>query len=106
MKKILLFAHMILAITWVSAQQTYFIRDRLSQEAVPFVKVYPDQGSPFLGDLDGAFSVQTGVQSVTLKVSSFRDTTVNLSDSEDHIIFLQPIVQEIQEVTATAGENP
>jgi hypothetical protein len=45
-------------------QRTFFIKDKLTNEVIPFVKIYPDNDNPFLADIDGVFTVSEPVSSV------------------------------------------
>lgn len=88
------------------SQQQYFVKDKVTSESVPFAKIYPENSSPFLADIDGVFTLSNEIRQIEIKVSGFKDTLINLSFVEKNTIYLRPIVQEIQEVVATAGENP
>ena len=61
-----------------SFSQTIQIRDVETDEAIPFVKIFPDQGKDFFADIDGYFTSPSGCKSVRLHMSMYRDTTVNL----------------------------
>ena len=89
-----------------TAQTSYFIKDAVSKESVPFVKIYPDKGSPFLADIDGLFHLTDEVMSIRLHVASYRDTTIETVNIIDGTIYIQPVFQQIQEVRVVAGENP
>jgi hypothetical protein len=90
----------------VLSQQQYFVKDQVTLESIPFAKIYPENNSPFLADIDGAFALSNEIRTLEIKVSGFKDSLIDLSIVKDHIIYLRPVVQEIQEVVATAGENP
>ena len=100
----LLFIHLLAWTTF--SQQSYFVREKTSNEPIPFVKIYPDQGNPFLADIDGMFKLNDGVASFRLHASGYKDTLIERSTIIDGIIILQPIFQNIQEVRVVAGENP
>lgn len=89
-----------------AAQNTYFIKDAQNQESIPFVKVRPDIGDPFIADLDGRIEVDQNVSEIRIQYIGFVDTNVVLGNVKDSTIFLWRNVQVLQEVTATAGENP
>jgi hypothetical protein len=92
---------------WTSfSQETYFVREKTSNEPIPFVKIYPDQGNPFLADIDGMFKLNEAVSSFRLHASGYKDTLIERSAIVDGTILLQAIFQNIQEVMVTAGENP
>lgn len=92
--------------TLVFCQTTIFIKDQITNEAIPFVKVRPDLGSPFLADIDGSFILQKEILQLDLRNYGYRDTILSVSSITDNTIFLIPIIQNIQEVVAVAGENP
>ncbi len=89
-------------------QQKYFVRDAISAEGIPFVKVTSPSLSPQLTDIDGAFVVadSTHEAKITLKSYGYRDTTFLLSEVVDFTVQLSPIMQDVQEVVVHAGENP
>lgn len=89
------------------SQKTIEIRDLSSKETIPFVKVYPQNGAPFLSDIDGRIRWKEEWPSIRLNYSGYRDTTYTLSDlGEAKVLYMSLRVQEVQEVTAMAGENP
>jgi len=88
------------------AQSTYFVKDHITNEAIPFSKIRPDSGNPFLADIDGAFLINETVVRLEIKSSGYSDTTIYISEIMGNVIFLSPVVTNIQEVVAVAGENP
>lgn len=89
----------------VSWSQQYQILDSDSKEPIPFVKVYPNVGNPFLADLDGYFTRPSAATKVTLKMMGFRDTTYVLS-AQDTILYLSEEGMALDEVTILPGVNP
>lgn len=87
-------------------QSQYFIRDARTKAAIPFVKVFPDNGQPILSDIDGMFEVNALVSTVTLRYTTYLDTTVLLNSVQEQTIYLRKDVQEVQEVSVKPGENP
>lgn len=87
-------------------QRTLFVKDQFTKEAIPFVKVRPDKGNPVIADIDGAFILDPTVQSLDLRAYSFVDTIIDVSSIIDSIIYMRPVVQEVQEVVVVPGENP
>jgi hypothetical protein len=87
-------------------QRTLEVRELLSDKTIPFVKVLPDFGPPFLTDLDGRMTLGDSVQSITLRYHGYDDTLVRLNLVEGMIIYLEPKGQELIEVVVTAGTNP
>ncbi|MFZ9029233.1 MAG: DUF5686 family protein [Crocinitomicaceae bacterium] len=98
----------ILFVTALNAfgQREYFIQDGATESPIPFAKVYPNVGDPFLTDLDGRFEVSEGVSSVQIRYSGYSDTVVTLADVTDKIIYLLEDVQRLDEVVVTPGVNP
>jgi hypothetical protein len=90
----------------VFGQSTYTIKDFVTQESIPFVKVKPNVGAPFLADIDGIIHVDATATSVELHSATYRDTTILLENVVDQTIYLVPLVKDIMEVTVVAGENP
>jgi len=56
MKKYLLAFISLIVFSSSFAQSTYLIKDKVSLEVIPFVKVKPNVGNPFLADIDGIIS--------------------------------------------------
>lgn len=105
MKRILLALFALITLS-VFSQNNYFIKDQASLDPIPFVKVKPDVGSPFLADIDGVLQLETGIQSIFLHAIGYKDTTIILSNVLDNTIFMTPLFREIQEIKVVAGENP
>ncbi len=63
------------------------ILDLESKEAVPFVKVIPENQAGFLTDIDGYFTINNSVKSFQLKSYGFKDTTIIYSGEK--VIYLQ-----------------
>lgn len=105
MKRILILFAVLISIQAFSQRQ-FFVREQGTSESIPFAKIFPENGSPFLSDIDGMFNLPEQVRSVEIKVSGFKDSLIDLSTVKDQVIYLRPMIQEIQEVVATAGENP
>lgn len=105
MKRSLLALFTIVSFTLFS-QNTYFIKDQSSLDPIPFVKVKPDTGNPFLVDIDGMMLLNKEVTKVELRSSGYKDTIVNINEVKDFTIYLVPLIKEIQEVKVIAGENP
>ncbi|WP_343606315.1 DUF5686 family protein [Fluviicola sp.] len=86
------------------AQQQIQIREDISKEPIPFVKVYPKEGKAFLADLDGRFTNPEGNTQVTLKMTSFRDTTIEITG--DMTVYMTEQASLIDEVVILPGVNP
>lgn len=106
MKKILAFTLFIFILTSSFSQTTYFIKDQLTLESIPFVKVIPDSGSPFLADIDGKILLNNTITSIHIRVSGYKDSIVFISEIVANTIYISPFLKEIQEVKVVAGENP
>lgn len=87
------------------SQNEFFIKDQISLEPIPFVKVIPTNGDAFLADIDGKFTYSPKAV-LLLKSPGHKDTLIDLALITDQQILMQPLTREIQEVTVVAGENP
>ncbi len=88
-------------------QSTYFIKDQTNSDPVPFSKVVPNSGQPFITDIDGAFQLKdSAVISLQITSFGFRDTLILLADIKNFQIKLTPLAKEIEEVVIHPGENP
>lgn len=103
MKFLFSFFFALFGITLAFSQQ-FQIKEQATQEAIPFVKVYPKTGNPFLADLDGRFTNPTGNTQITLKMMGFRDTTFTLGI--DSILYMVEVGNQLDEVTILPGVNP
>ena len=93
---------------YLHAQTSYSVKDEISLEVIPFVKVTGPGLKPQLSDIDGNFflSDSTANQTITIKAFGYADTTFAINQVKGNVIYLHSIYQEVQEVTVTAGENP
>ncbi|MFT5581269.1 MAG: hypothetical protein ACI9G9_000515 [Psychromonas sp.] len=80
--------------------------DKTTEEIIPFVKVFPTGGQPFLSDLDGRFVINQGVESFRLVYSGFKDSIYQVVAIEKGTVMMELTFQNLQEVVAVAGENP
>jgi hypothetical protein len=85
--------------------QHLYLKDIYSNEPVSFGKIYPDIEKPFISDIDGKFYLSNRNQSFSVKATSYRDTTISLA-SCDSIIFLNPSLKSLENVTVKPGINP
>jgi len=90
----------------VTSQTTFFIKEFEAESGIPFVKVIPDNGSPFLSDIDGRIVLSENVHTFTLHYAGFKDTLIQKDQILGSVIFMVAGYQAIQEVVAVAGENP
>jgi hypothetical protein len=96
----LLFMHL------VSSQTIISVREKISGESIPFVKVFPEVGQPFLGDIDGRIEISPGVSFFRLSSSGYLDSTYVVSEIDNATVILKLRIQEVDEVTVVPGENP
>lgn len=89
----------------VEAQTKVQIVDAQTEQSIPFVKVYPNTGSPILADIDGRFYWSNDWNEVRLSYAGYIDTTYAY-DAEVKILKMAVRVQTIDEVTVVPGENP
>lgn len=87
------------------AQNKVQIVDAQTQQGIPFVKVYPTNGSPLLADIDGRFVWESSWPSVRLSYAGYADTTYGYSPELDQLK-MSVRVQTMDEVTVVPGENP
>lgn len=90
----------------VNSQQSYQIQELGSNEPIPFVKIIPNSGTPFLSDLDGYITLDASVASVTLSYSHFEDTTIVLNTVVGNVLYMKYGEQDMEEVVVVAGDNP
>jgi hypothetical protein len=88
------------------SQTAYFVKDAITKDAIPFVKIRPNTGSPFLADINGSFLLQSEVSEIDIRMTGYRDTLISIEKIENTTIHLIPLFQNIPEVIAIAGENP
>lgn len=105
MKNLLLLAALVSS-PFLFGQDRLFVKDRTSQEGIPFAKITGEHIAPRLSDIDGAFILPSGTTQVSIKAYGYRDTVVLISSLIENTIFLDANVQEIPEMIVKAGENP
>lgn len=88
------------------AQQTYQIQEEGTNEPIPFVKVIPNSGSPFLSDLDGYITLNDEVTSVELNYAQYEDTVYVLSQVSGTVLHMKYGEQDVEEVVVVARDNP
>lgn len=87
-----------------SFAQRLQVREQETDNTIPFVKVYPVNGNPFLADIDGYFTLPEGCQSFTLRMNDYADTTIAYNFQQ--IVYLRALGASIEEVTIQPGFNP
>lgn len=105
MKNLKIIIYFLLFSPFVNAQNIQLL-DLYSKEVIPFAKVIPSVDKPLLTDIDGKFQLNVSEQEITIKASTYRDTTFKIYSWSDTQILLRPAYQNIQEVTVLPGENP
>lgn len=88
------------------SQHEFSVFDSETKKTIPFVKVQPEDGKPFLSDIDGRFEINENISSFTLSYAGYSDTIILVQDIKGYKIYLHYPVQQIEEVFAMAGENP
>ena len=88
------------------AQTKYTVRDGVTLEPMPFVKVLPNEGAPSFTDIDGRFLLNKEATSFQLRFTTYKDTLIDVAKLDTNVIFMWSSLQEIVEVTVVAGENP
>jgi hypothetical protein len=96
----------VLASFYSFGQTKYTVRDGVTLEPMPFVKVIPDTGAPSFTDIDGRFLLSSEITQFQLKFSTYKDTLIEVAKLDTNVIFMWSSLQEIVEVTVVAGENP
>jgi hypothetical protein len=85
--------------------QNLYLKDFYTSEPISFGKIYPEFEKPFLSDIDGKFNLTNANQRIAVKATSYRDTTITLTNG-DSIIFLIPNLKSLENVTVKPGINP
>lgn len=75
-----------------------------TSNSIPFVKIYPFNGQPFLADIDGFFTLPPDCQSFTLRMNEYADTTIAYDFQQQ--VYLRALGTSIDEVTIQPGINP
>lgn len=92
-------------ITFVfSNAQRIQVLETETANSIPFVKIYPFNGQPFLADIDGFFTLPVGCQSFTLRMNEYADTTITYDFQQQ--VYLRALGKSIDEVTIQPGINP
>jgi hypothetical protein len=105
MSRIVLFCFIIINVSAL-CQKIYFIKEQAGNTPIPFVKVTPDSGIPFLADIDGMISLPEQTITIRLHQTGYIDTLIELSRVQNFTILMNNQVRMIHEVDIAAGENP
>lgn len=103
MLRYLLLSFGFLSFAHIFAQRIQVLETETSN-AIPFVKIYPVNGQPFLADIDGFFNLPMGCQSFTLRMNDYADTTIIFDFQQQ--VYLRALGTSIDEVTIQPGINP
>lgn len=106
MSKFILLALFAAICTQLSAQTKITVQDGISLEAMPFVKVIPNNGKPGFTDIDGRFVLPQEASEFQLRFMGYKDSLYVLEALSSDTIFMWSSVQDVSEVTVLAGENP
>src|SRR5574343_145401 len=105
MKHLLVFFLCFFAIDSFS-QTTVFIKDDFTKDPIPFVKVRPDVGEPFLADIDGKILLKGNETRLDIRVYGYTDTLVNVANILNGEIYLVGMLRSLNEVSVVPGINP
>ncbi len=94
-----------LIFTSVAFSQRVQLVDATTNEPVPFSKVIPTPGIPFLADIDGFFTIPNDAVSILFRSQGYFDTTYLVSEMGSTLI-LRPVSNELDEVLILPGVNP
>jgi len=89
---------------FAAAQQSQLI-DATTGEPVPFSKVIPTPGTPFLADIDGFFTIPSGAAEILFRSQGYYDTVYPVASIGAQIV-VRPIASELEEVVILPGVNP
>jgi len=95
----------LLLISTITYAQRVQLLDATTTEPVPFSKVIPTPGTPFLADIDGFFTIPSGSVSILFRSQGYFDTTYLVEDMGVQL-FLRSISNDLDEVTIVPGVNP
>jgi Family of unknown function (DUF5686) len=100
----LLLLFLVLSGTVFSQRQAQLI-DALTGEPVPFSKVIPTPGSPFLADIDGFFTIPEGATEIQFKAQGYYDSIFAVANIGTQVV-LRAEASDLEEVTIVPGVNP
>lgn len=102
MLRYLLLSFGLITFVFSNAQRIQVLETETSN-SIPFVKIYPFNGQPFLADIDGFFTLPVGCQSFTLRMNEYADTTIAYDFQQQ--VYLRALGKSIDEVTIQPGIN-
>jgi hypothetical protein len=106
----LLFLFIVFSVTISSTNaQSIQIKDQITQEAIPFAKVYFSNTSSVISDIDGYFTVNLNdtIKKISIKFHGYKDTTYLFNQVRtSQVLYLNPLQINLQDVVVKPGENP
>lgn len=105
------FLHLLVSMTaflsfQVAAQRQLLVMDKDETEPMAFVKVFPDNGTPFFTDIDGKATLSEEITSIKLTFAGYRDTTVQIAEQRQIVVYMESRSKEINEIVVLPGVNP
>src|SRR5574343_568058 len=82
-----------------SSQTTVFIKDDFTKDPIPFLKVRPYVGEPFLADIDGKILLKGNETRLDIRVYGYTDTLVNVGDIVNGEIYLVGMLRSLNDVS-------
>ncbi len=90
----------------LSAQRQLLVMDNEETEPMPFVKVFPNVGTPFFTDVDGKAIIAEEATSLKLTFVGYRDTIVQLTNQKQIVVYMHSLAKDINEIVVLPGVNP
>ena len=87
------------------SQRQVQLMDATTGEPVPFSKVIPTPGTPFLADIDGLFIIPEGANEILFRAQGYYDSTFQVAEMGNQV-FLRALANDLDEVTILPGINP
>lgn len=97
-------ALLLLLATTAFSQRSQLL-DAVTREPVPFSKVIPTPGTPFLADIDGYFTVPEGAERLLFRSQGYYDSLYPVT-ALGKTVLLRPMASELEEVVIVPGINP
>lgn len=90
------------------AQERFQVKDKMTDEPVPFVKIVTEGKPAVHADLDGYFSLDlTGLTSFQMKFMGYLDTTIQVAElGNSKVVYMRADIVMIDEFNVIPGENP
>lgn len=88
------------------AQKQITVYDADDKEVMPFVKIFPSNGTPFFTNINGSATIPVEVVEFKLHYAGYIDTLIQVENLTSEEVFLKSIPTSIDEVVILPGENP